>query len=59
MYKKKLFLIIALSLVFGSCTETAETEKVELNDIVEDKNEGEETMDNEKVYSSMPEITYF
>jgi cyclophilin family peptidyl-prolyl cis-trans isomerase len=57
MYKKKLFLIIALSLVFGSCTETAETEKVELNEIVEDKNEGEETMDNEKVYSSMPEMT--
>jgi cyclophilin family peptidyl-prolyl cis-trans isomerase len=57
MYKKKLFLIIALSLVFGSCTETAETEKVELNEIVEDKNEGEETMGNEKVYSSMPEMT--
>jgi len=57
MYKKKLFLIIALSLVFGSCTETGETEKVELNEIVEDKNEGEETMDNEKVYSSMPEMT--
>ena len=57
MYKKKLFLIIALSLVFGSCTETGETEKVELNDIVEDKNEGEETMGNEKVYSSMPEMT--
>ena len=57
MYKKKLFLIIALSLVFGSCTETAENEKVELNEIVEDKNEGEETMDNEKVYSSMPEMT--
>ena len=53
----KLFLIIALSLVFGSCTETGETEKVELNEIVEDKNEGEETMDNEKVYSSMPEMT--
>src|SRR5210317_88615 len=57
MYKKKLFLIIALSLVFGSCTETGETEKVELNEIVEDKNEGEETMGNEKVYSSMPEMT--
>ncbi len=57
MYKKKLFLIIALSLVFGSCTETGETEKVELNEIVENKNEGEETMDNEKVYSSMPEMT--
>lgn len=57
MYKKKLFLIIALSLVLGSCTETGETEKVELNEIVEDKNEGEETMDNEKVYSSMPEMT--
>jgi cyclophilin family peptidyl-prolyl cis-trans isomerase len=57
MYKKKLFLIIALSLVFGSCTETAETEKVKLNEIVEDKNEGEETMGNEKVYSSMPEMT--
>jgi len=57
MYKMKLFLIIALSLVFGSCTETGETEKVELNEIVEDKNEGEETMDNEKVYSSMPEMT--
>ena len=57
MYKKKLFLIIALSLVFGSCTETGETEKVELNEIVEDKNEGEETMENEKVYSSMPEMT--
>lgn len=57
MYNKKLFLIIALSLVFGSCTETGETEKVELNEIVEDKNEGEETMGNEKVYSSMPEMT--
>ncbi|MDB2326683.1 peptidylprolyl isomerase [Candidatus Actinomarina sp.] len=57
MYKKKLFLIIALSLVFGSCTETGETEKVELNEIVEDKNEGEETMGKEKVYSSMPEMT--
>lgn len=57
MYKNKLFLIIALSLVFGSCTETGETEKVELNEIVEDKNEGEETMGNEKVYSSMPEMT--
>lgn len=57
MYKKKLFLIIALSLVFGSCTETGETEKVELNELVEDKNEGEETMGNEKVYSSMPEMT--
>src|SRR5210317_457371 len=57
MYKKKLFLIIALSLVFGSCTETGETKKVELNEIVEDKNEGEETMGNEKVYSSMPEMT--
>lgn len=57
MYKKKLFLIIALSLVFGSCTETGETEKVELNEIVEDKNEGEEKMGNEKVYSSMPEMT--
>ena len=30
MYKKKLFLIIALSLVFGSCSETVETDKVEL-----------------------------
>lgn len=57
MYKKKLFLIIALSLVFGSCSETVETDKVELNEIVEDKNEGEETMGNEKVYSSMPEMT--
>jgi len=57
MYKKKLFLIIALSLVFGSCTETGETEKVELNELVEDKNEGEETMGNERVYSSMPEMT--
>ena len=57
MYKKKLFLIIALSLVFGSCSESGETEKVELNEIVEDKNEGEETMDNKKVYTSMPEMT--
>jgi cyclophilin family peptidyl-prolyl cis-trans isomerase len=57
MYKKKLFLIIALSLVFGSCSESGETETVELNEIMEDKNEGEETMDNKKVYTSMPEMT--
>ena len=57
MYKKKLFLIIALSLVFGSCSESGETETVELNEIMEDKKEGEETMDNKKVYTSMPEMT--
>jgi cyclophilin family peptidyl-prolyl cis-trans isomerase len=55
MSKNRFIIFIALSLMVSTCTETSEKEEATVTTVK--INKGEITMSDDKVYSSMPEMT--